>query len=693
MAHDPEITGLEIKVKHLETNLRRAIEQLQRCASCRLSLVNCQPDWFEAISDSRNPLPQEVSNLNDVPPQATYLVDTIRNSSYLPSQSRCQVDNIRNSNSSDLPPQGPHQVDNIRNSNSSDLPPQGPHQVDNIRNSNSSDLPPQGPRQGKSNNIPTRQPCQDDAINSLNDVPGLQINIYDPHTANLKAASSQPTKQKSSQTLKANIDELVGKISTAKPITQHTNNYWEHRIRSILSGVSVCNRVTPSSSTAEGSLRDFARITKATEKVTEFARQVHAFQELIFVSACFVLTASGVKTSEVNSIMQLCVSDSKDAHLRRLRRGSQWANEQMSKMCPTLEHLAMDYIFHSPMSVNKYCILGQSPTESNNYLSKHVMPAKVAPKKLPSLPQAYIPLSVPSLVQVMLGGHYTLRKVCEKLKVPDSYVNEKTISLCRRYTAIRDAPSQECSLLSPEYRKRTMDELPGSSGKSKKHRGNEPSTSSTPTECPSAAFARDKDGVAGEINRTTQSQGPTDEGNHPPEDTDGLIPLLDHIVQGSSSHGNNSNTYGSSVATGADTGLRALARVAELDSTGYDRSIGSSSIVQNSTGIDVYYPLDLINSLHYPQSGIDAINSLEQSEIDLINSLHYPQSGIDLTNSLHYHQPDIDAINSLQQSDIDLINSLHYPQSDLNQISTPQSDHQADIEVVNSRYQQHLDYH
>ncbi|OBT60350.1 hypothetical protein VE03_10898 [Pseudogymnoascus sp. 23342-1-I1] len=111
-----------------------------------------------------------------------------------------------------------------------------------------------------------------------------------------------------------------------------------------------------------------------------------------------------------------------------------------------------------------------------------------------------------------------------------------------------------------------MDDLPGSSGKSKKHRGNKPSTSSTLTECPSAAFTRDKDGVVGEINRITQSQGPTNEGNHPLEDTDGLIPLLDHIIQGSSSHGNNSNTYGTSVVIEADAGLRELARVAELDS-------------------------------------------------------------------------------------------------------------------------------
>ncbi len=116
----------------------------------------------------------------------------------------------------------------------------------------------------------------------------------------------------------------------------------------------------------------------------------------------------------------------------------------------------------------------------------------------------------------------SLREVCEKLKVPDSYVNEKTISLCDKYAEIRDATSQECLLPSPESRKRTMDEEPASSGKSKKHKHNvyyEPSSSSTPTKRPSAAFAEDRDGVAGKINRTTQAQGLTDEGNHPPEDT------------------------------------------------------------------------------------------------------------------------------------------------------------------------------
>ncbi|KFY18774.1 hypothetical protein V491_04701, partial [Pseudogymnoascus sp. VKM F-3775] len=89
MTRDPEITVLEIKVKNLETNLQRATEQLQRyakqlqrCASCRLSLANCQPER------------------EDVLPQAP-----------LPSQGRCQVDSICNSNSSDLL-QDPRQANN-----------------------------------------------------------------------------------------------------------------------------------------------------------------------------------------------------------------------------------------------------------------------------------------------------------------------------------------------------------------------------------------------------------------------------------------------------------------------------------------------------------------------------------------------------------------------------------------------------
>ena len=335
MARDPEITGLETKVKHLETNLSRAIYQLQQCPFCRLSVTN-NYHWDDAISDSSNLLSQ-----------GRRQVDNIRNSSDLPPQDPRQADNIcniRTSNPSDLPPQEPRQVGAISDSNN----PQEPRQVDAI--SDSSNPLPQEPRQGNSNDPPPREPCRGDAINNSNDVPELQIELYIPHTAKLKAASSKPTKQKSSQILKTHIDELVGKISAVQPITQHTNGYWEYRIRSILSGVSVCNGVTPSSSTAEGSLRDFARITKTTGEVTEFTQQVYAFQQLIFVSACFVLTASGVKTSKVNPIMQLCVSDSADTQLRRLRRGSQWLNEQISKVCAPLRNLAMEYIFHSKLN-------------------------------------------------------------------------------------------------------------------------------------------------------------------------------------------------------------------------------------------------------------------------------------------------------------------------------------------------------
>ena len=56
--------------------------------------------------------------------------------------------------------------------------------------------------------------------------------------------------------------------------------------------------------------------------------------------------------------------------------------------------------------MSQYGTLAQSPRESNNYL-KHLVPRlKAAPKKLP-LPEAYIPLFVPSFVQVVLEGRYT----------------------------------------------------------------------------------------------------------------------------------------------------------------------------------------------------------------------------------------------------------------------------------------------
>lgn len=103
----------------------------------------------------------------------------------------------------------------------------------------------------------------------------------------------------------------------------------------------------------------------------------------------------------------------------------------------------------------------------------------------------------------------SLHCVCEKLKVPDSYVNETTISLCHQYAAIRDEPGEERLLPYPESRKRTMDEQPASDRKTKHRRGiNEPSTSSTPTECHSGTedtalvSPSEKEGSA-ESNRTS----------------------------------------------------------------------------------------------------------------------------------------------------------------------------------------------
>ncbi|KFY94216.1 hypothetical protein V498_03993, partial [Pseudogymnoascus sp. VKM F-4517 (FW-2822)] len=227
--------------------------------------------------------------------------------------------------------------------------------------------------------------------------------------------------------------------------------------------------------------------------------------------------------------MRLCVSDSGPDQLSRLRNGSQWVNEQISKYV-TLGHLPMEFIFRCAMSMNKYGTLAQSPRESENYLGRLVPIG--APEKSP---EAYIPLFVPSFVQVVLKGCYTLREVCKKLRVPESYVNEKTESLCHQYAAIRDALSQECLLPSPESQKRTMDEQPGSSVKSKKHKHNdhyEPSTSSTPTECHSGTedtalvSPSEKEGSA-ENNRTSPDDLQTN--RHLPEKTafDGIGSLLE----------------------------------------------------------------------------------------------------------------------------------------------------------------------
>jgi len=92
-------------------------------------------------------------------------------------------------------------------------------------------------------------------------------------------------------------------------------------------------------------LRNYALITKGSKDLAEAATEVHAFQELIFISACEVLTSTAHDVESVNEAMRLCISDSSETNLYRLRKGSRWLGGQISALDAEWEHLVTEYIF------------------------------------------------------------------------------------------------------------------------------------------------------------------------------------------------------------------------------------------------------------------------------------------------------------------------------------------------------------
>ncbi|KFY66723.1 hypothetical protein V497_00743 [Pseudogymnoascus sp. VKM F-4516 (FW-969)] len=241
------------------------------------------------------------------------------------------------------------------------------------------------------------------------------------------------------------------------------------RIRSILRGVSIPDAsilAEPSAQDPLEILKNYGILTKGSEDLAKAAREVHAFQELIFVSACEVLISNGHNVSSINDLMKVCISDSGDTHLYRIRKGSRWLGKLISSRDAAWEHLVTEYIFSRALSVSKYSILGNS-VDSTPYVWVNLYPKEenrptprgqdvnvnkqdqvggpnvgdeTEPTELTEFPR--VPLCIPAFVKVLLRGTYSLANICKALDYGDSYITESMESLCAEYTAIQDAPHQ-----------------------------------------------------------------------------------------------------------------------------------------------------------------------------------------------------------------------------------------------------------
>lgn len=78
--------------------------------------------------------------------------------------------------------------------------------------------------------------------------------------------------------------------------------------------------------------RAYALATKRLEDRSKFVVQVLSFRQLVFTSLCVLLGHMGVRREAVESIMQVCISDSDGRHLSDIRQGAIWVNRMIAYM-------------------------------------------------------------------------------------------------------------------------------------------------------------------------------------------------------------------------------------------------------------------------------------------------------------------------------------------------------------------------
>jgi hypothetical protein len=77
----------------------------------------------------------------------------------------------------------------------------------------------------------------------------------------------------------------------------------------------------------------YARSTRAAQGYSDVFYQIRCFMELVLVSLCAVLEILGYPEGEINETMRICLSNSEDINLRRLRRGALWVHHIIADMC------------------------------------------------------------------------------------------------------------------------------------------------------------------------------------------------------------------------------------------------------------------------------------------------------------------------------------------------------------------------
>ncbi|KAF8847958.1 hypothetical protein BDZ45DRAFT_665151 [Acephala macrosclerotiorum] len=306
--------------------------------------------------------------------------------------------------------------------------------------------------------------------------PGLEIVPYDPQHAKIsKPPNSNPKWRKAA-------DQLLEKVQFTTQWTAWIKQLKSSEIDENASVIAeICGvpaqvpaqiydrQITnPKADGVIASAQAYARATKASQGNTAFVLKLHAFRELVFVSLCAVLEALGYPISTINETMRICVSDSKDTNLKRLRKGAVWANHRIVELDTALEGNATEWFFDHGVSISQYSLLAANNSNS----TAHVAARFLKMKKCPLIPDCsqeveevqeaeegsnWTPLFIPTFIKVLVGDGLKPTEICSILGYSTEYDTERTTKLCHQYVNLRDLAREEISASSTSKRKRNFD--------------------------------------------------------------------------------------------------------------------------------------------------------------------------------------------------------------------------------------------
>ncbi|KAI9732515.1 MAG: hypothetical protein M1834_003850 [Cirrosporium novae-zelandiae] len=199
----------------------------------------------------------------------------------------------------------------------------------------------------------------------------------------------------------------------------------------------------------------YASFTRNTLAQGKLITRLGLFQALIFVSLCAVLAKIGISSKAVHSVMRVCITNSEDKYLRRLRRGSIWVNRCISELSKT---------YWSDRSSEIFLICGQSlsyygryadASESLSYFTDRLKNRKYA-NPVSEL-SGWIPFSIPCIIKSLIGDSIMLSQICDILHYDLQSTSKCYEAFCNisSHLGSLGKHSLDISLIEQQFHKRT----------------------------------------------------------------------------------------------------------------------------------------------------------------------------------------------------------------------------------------------